>query len=132
MKIQINTEHALEGHQALAAHLCGVIENALSHLADHITRIEVHLSDENGPDKDRGQNDKRCLIEAHLDDCRPLAATAHGETVHQSVVGAADKLARLVEGTLGRLHDHKHRRDALTPFDETPADVAPTEPAELT
>lgn len=126
MKIQINTEHALEGHQALAAHLCGVIENALGHLADHITRIEVHLSDENGEDQDRGQNDKRCLIEAHLDGCRPLAVTAHAATVHQSVVAAADKLARLVEGTLGRLHDHRHRRDALPPEDDAPTLASPS------
>lgn len=123
MQVQINTDHTIEGHQALASHLSGVVENALSRLSEHITRVELHLSDENGPEKNAGQNDKRCLIEARLDGSRPLAVTAHGSTVHQAVAAAADKLARLVDSTLGRLHDHKHRRDALTPSDEMPPDA---------
>jgi ribosome-associated translation inhibitor RaiA len=48
-----------------------------------------------------------------------LAVTAHADTVHQAVDAAAEKLARLVESTLGRLHDHKHRHDALTAPEET-------------
>lgn len=123
MQIQINTDHSIEGHQALAEHLRDIVGKALSQLADHITRVEVHLSDEDGSARNRGQNAKRCLIEARLEGYRPLAATAHAATVHQSVADAADKLARIVESTLGRLHDHKHRRDALTPADETPTEA---------
>jgi ribosome-associated translation inhibitor RaiA len=119
MHIQINTDHKIEGHEALAAHLSGLVKNALSHLAEHITRVELHLSDENGSGKDRGSNDKRCLLEARLESYPPVAVTAHADTVHQSVTGAADKLARLIEKTLGRLHDHKHRREAPSPSEET-------------
>ena len=46
MQIQINTDHNIKGHEALAAQVRGVVESALSHLSDHITRVEVHLSDE--------------------------------------------------------------------------------------
>lgn len=125
MQIQINTDHSIEGHQALASHLSGVIENALSPLLERITHIEVHLSDENGPGNDGKQMAKRCLLEARVKGCRPLAVTAHADTVHQSVIAAADKLARLIDSTLGRLHDHKHRRDALTLDDETPPEELP-------
>ena len=127
MQIQLNTDHNIEGHEAMVAHVSSVVEIALSQLSDHITRVEVHLSDENGTTKDhksgqneKGKNDKRCMMEARLESYHPLAVTAHADTVHQAIDDAADKLARLVESTLGRLHDHKHRRDALTQPEETP------------
>lgn len=118
MQIQVNTDHNIEGHEALAAHVTGVVDDALSQLSERITRVEVHLSDENGAKLKGGPGDKRCMMEARLEGSHPLAVTAHADSVHQAVAGAADKLARLVESTLGRLHDHKHRRDALTPVEE--------------
>lgn len=125
MQIQINTDHNIEGHDALTSHVSGVVQDALDQLSEHITRVEVHLSDENGPKKGQtgGQNDKRCMMEARLEGYHPLAVTAHADTLHQAIDGAAKKLVRLVESTLGRLHDHKHRRDALTPDDETPPEA---------
>ena len=123
MQIQINTDHSIEGHQALAAHLSSVVENALRPYSARLTHVDVHLADENGTGKDGGPDDMRCMIEARLEGYRPLAVTAHADTVHQSVTVAADKLASLIASTLGRLHDHKHRRDALTPADETPPDA---------
>ena len=121
MQVQINTDHNIEGHEALAAQVSGVVESALSRFSDHITRVEVHLSDETS--HKRGHNDKRCMMEARLESYHPLAVTAHADTLHQSIASAADKLARLVESTLGRLHDHKHRRDAPTPDEETPPEA---------
>jgi len=125
MHIQINTDHNIEGRDALKAHVTSVVESALSPFSEHITRVEVHLGDEDGATKDRktGQNDKRCMMEARLESYHPLAVTAHADTLHQSIANAADKLARLVESTFGRLHDHKHRRDAPTPDEETPPEV---------
>ncbi len=121
MQIQINTDHHIENHEALTAHVSGVVQDALNPFSDHITRIEVHLSDENG--QSGGLNDKRCMMEARLESYHPLAVTAHADTLHQAIEGAANKLARLVEGTLGRLHDQKRRRDTLTPGDETPPEA---------
>ena len=113
MQVHVNTDHTIEGHEALADHVTHVVKNALDSLSDHITRVKVHLSDENGPAKDHkgGKHDKRCMMEAHLEGHPPLAVTAHADSVHQAVGAAADKLARLVESTHGRRHDHKHRRD---------------------
>ena len=108
MQIQINTDHNIEGHEALAAQVSGVVENALSRIRDHITRVEVHLSDE---DSDKGgPNEKRCMMEARLEGRQPVAVTHQAETLNQAVDGAADKLARLIESTLGRLHDQAIRR----------------------
>lgn len=107
MQIQINTDHNIEGHEALAAHVKGVVENALDPISDHITRVEVHLADESSHKS--GQNDKRCVMEARLQGRQPIAVTHHAATVHQAVDGAADKLTRLVESTIERLRDQRNR-----------------------
>ena len=108
MQIQINTDHNIEGHEALAAQVSSVVEGALSLVSDHITRVEVHLSDENSAKG--GQHDKRCLMEARLEGRQPVAVTYQAATVDEAVDGAAGELTRLIENTLGRLHDHNIRR----------------------
>lgn len=109
MQVQINTDHNIGGHEAFTARVRGVVESALSRVREHITRVEVHLSDENG-DKS-GKNDMRCVMEARLDGRQPVAVRDQAETLDQAVDGAADKLARLIESTLGRLHDQASRRN---------------------
>jgi len=110
MQIQINTDHNIAGHEALAAQVTEVVESALSRVSDHITRVEVHLTDENG-DK-HGQSDKRCMMEARLEGRQPIAVTHQAATLQQAVDGAADKLTRLIESTLGRRRqEQKHRTD---------------------
>ncbi len=114
MQIQVNTDHTIEGHEVLAAQIRGVVENALSQMSDHITRVEVHLTDERGPKS--GKNDKRCMIEARLEGRQPIAVTDEAATVDLAVSGAADKLARLIQHTLGKLHDQRaHRTDPSPP-----------------
>ena len=105
MQIQINTDNVIEGREALFAHIRSVVEHALNHESAHITRVEVHLADENGPKG--GPGDIRCTMEARLEHRQPGAVTFDAATVHQAVDGAADKLARLVERTLGRLRDER-------------------------
>ena len=101
MQIQINTDHNIDGREALAAQVSGTVESALSRFSDHITRVEVHLSDENSAKK--GHNDKRCMMEARLEGRQPIAVTHEAPELDQAVAGAADKLARSIENTLGKL-----------------------------
>lgn len=113
MQIQINTGHHSDGRESLTSWIQGVVETALRRLSDRIARVEVHLRDENG-DK-AGQNDKHCTMEAHLDGQHPLVVTNQEATVEKAVKGAAGKLARLIENTLGRQHDQDARRTDLAP-----------------
>lgn len=114
MQIQINTDHHIEGHEALTAWATGEVGTALSHHKGHITRVEVHLSDENGHKS--GQTDKRCVMEGRLEGRQPMAVTHHAQTLYQAVTGAADKLNRLIESTLGRAErSHVSPRTDLTP-----------------
>jgi ribosome-associated translation inhibitor RaiA len=108
MQIQINSDHHIQVHEAFEKKIISVIEIALGRISDHITRVEVHLSDENG-DKS-GENDKRCVIEARLEGRKPIAVTYHSVTVDKAVDGAADKLTRMIESILGRQQDQMSRR----------------------
>lgn len=101
MKIQINTDNHIEGREELAEQAEATVESTLGHLAEHITRVEVHLSDENS-DKG-GAHDKRCMMEARLEGHQPIAVTDEAETIAQAIDGAAEKLKHLLNHTLGRL-----------------------------
>jgi ribosome-associated translation inhibitor RaiA len=105
MLIQINTDHNIPGHAAMTARVSGIVENALSRFSARITRVEVHLSDENA-DKS-GPNDKRCLMEARLEGRRPVAVSHQAATMDEAVDGAGDKLARLIESALGRVQERQ-------------------------
>ncbi len=105
MQIQVNTDKNIEGHEELVAHVEATVTRSLSHVSAHVTRVEVHLSDENG-DKS-GQNDKRCMMEARLEGQQPTAVTCEAATLTQAVAGAADKLKSSLESTLDRLHQHR-------------------------
>ena len=122
MQILINTDHNIEGHEPLADHLRGFVEDALSRYGDRITRVEVHLSDQNG-DKG-GSADVRCVLEARLARRQPIAVTDNAATVEDAVHGASGKLTRLLETTLGRMSDERHERphaalDALDVIERT-------------
>jgi len=109
MQIQINTDHNIEGNQALNEQISGIVENALTRYSEQVTQVEVHISDENS-NKKGGNNDMRCVIEAHLKGRQPMAVTHQADTLNAAVDGALDKLANLVESTLERLHDQEIRR----------------------
>ena len=102
MKIQINTDNHIAGHEALSQQAEATVASALGHLAEHITRVEVHLSDENG--KKTGGRDKRCMMEARLEGHQPIAVTDESDSLDEAIAGAADKLKRSLDHTLSRLN----------------------------
>jgi len=108
MLIQVDTDHNIAGRELLTGHVRKVVTHAMAHVASHITRVEVHLSDENGPQT--GPNTMRCAMEARLERHQPLDVTFDAESMHQAIAGAADKLSHLAEHTLGRLRDQRRRR----------------------
>ena len=112
MQININTDKTIERHQGLDDHVETVVQAAVSRFRDHITRVEVHLSDENSQKSADGGN--RCMLEARVTGYQPIAVTEHSINLHQAISGAADKLKRAVDSALGRLHDkHMHKSPAI-------------------
>lgn len=101
MKIQINTDDNIQGRETLAEEVSTTVESALRRYKEQITRVEVHLGDENAGKS--GQRDKRCTVEARLEGRQPVAATALAPTLPLAVQAAADKLARLLDTQIGRV-----------------------------
>lgn len=102
MQIQVHTDRNLHGGESLIERVQQMVEGAITQHADRITRIEVHLSDENSL---KGGNDKKCVLEARLTGLDPIAVTHQAESVALAVEGAAEKLERAIGSTLGRLKD---------------------------
>ncbi|MDR2872868.1 MAG: HPF/RaiA family ribosome-associated protein [Xanthomonadaceae bacterium] len=100
MKIQLNTDRYIQSDPSVVRHVEQTLESALSRFADHITRIEVHLSDLNAGKT--GANDKRCLMEARMEGHQPLTASDDADTVASAITGAAKKLQRVLDSALGK------------------------------
>lgn len=100
MKIQVNTDRNVEGGEALTEMVEAEVNSALANFADRLTRVEVHLGDEDGAKK--GVNDKRCTMEARPANMKPVAVTAHDDTLEQACREAARKMASLLESTFGK------------------------------
>jgi ribosome-associated translation inhibitor RaiA len=105
MKIQINTDHNIDGTEEFRAPLIAMISERLSRFSSHISRIEAHLSDENSDQKE-GANDMSCMIEARLEHSQTVAVTNTANTVEQSVEGAVDQLKHLLSSKLEPSSDY--------------------------
>lgn len=104
MKIHVHTDASLDADAAQSARFCALLEQVLARFRDHLQRVDAHLSDING-DKG-GAAEQRCLIEAHIVGREPVAVSHNAPRMAQAVRGAADKLARLLDSTLERLHGY--------------------------
>ena len=107
MNIQINTDHHIQGSDALIAKFRGLIMDALCRISDNITSVQIHLSDEDG--KKKGNNDKRCMIEARMEGRQPIVVIENAATLNQALDGALDKLLSMVESIHGRRRDQRNR-----------------------
>ncbi len=104
MKIQFNTDKTIRGSERDEQYFTSLIEEELKNFESHITRIEVHLSDENG-EKD-GVNDIRCLLETRLEGRKPIAVSSQADTAEMATSGAIDKLKASLDTILGKIKNH--------------------------
>ena len=104
MQIQFNTDKNVTWSEDLIASSTSLISEELSRFSPQITRVEVHLSDEDG--NKQGLNDKRCMVEARLAGMNPIAVTDYANTHEQAISGAIDKLKASLEKMIGRLKNY--------------------------
>jgi ribosome-associated translation inhibitor RaiA len=103
--VQVHTSPDVEGGERLSTtEVEALVTSAVGRFADRISRVQVHLDDQNSSAKGGG-NDKRCMIEARIDGAAPVAVTELAATIEQAVNGAADKLERSIDSHLGRQRD---------------------------
>ena len=105
MKIQFNTDNNLDGDERNEQYFSTEIEKGLKRFQSYITRVEVHLSDENG--KKEVGDDKSCLLEVRLEGKQPVVVTAKANSVSKAVAGAVDKMSAALDTIVGKMHN-KH------------------------
>ena len=77
------------------------VEVTLERHLEDLTRVEVHLSDENGGKS--GPKDKRCKMEARPKGHQPILVSHDADSLTQAVEGAAQKLEHALEHLFGKL-----------------------------
>ena len=103
MQIQFNSDRNIEGDEAMTRFVESVVHGALDRFSEQITRVEIHVRDENS-DKKGGNDDIRCLMEARLAGLQPVAVSHNAASLEEAVDGSAGKMQRSLESTLGRLN----------------------------
>ena len=110
MQIYVRTDNNIDGSGKLTAYVEGEVTAALSRFSDHITRIDVHLSDESGG-RATGA-DIRCMIQARPAGQTPVTVTDDAGSVDAALAGAIHRLNHLLESHEGRQED-QHARASI-------------------
>ena len=104
MEILINTDNNISASAELRSYLTADLEASIERFAEHLTRLEVKISDENG--KKEGDKDKKCVLEARLRGMQPLAVTGHGNSIDQALAEASSKMKTSLDTTMGKLRSY--------------------------
>jgi ribosome-associated translation inhibitor RaiA len=119
MQINVNTDRTIEKHQGLDEHVEGVVQSSIGRFGEQVTRVDVHLSNENKEKQADGGN--YCMMEARVSGYQPIVVHEHSIDLHQSIKNAGGKLARALDSALGRLQDkNKHVSAAAVAPDVDP------------
>ncbi|MBP5073269.1 HPF/RaiA family ribosome-associated protein [Pseudomonas chlororaphis] len=110
MQIQVNSDNHIQSSIRLEEWVRTTIESTLERYEEDLTRVEVHLRDENG-DKP-GPHDLRCQLEARPKGHQPISVTHKAESLELAIEGAATKLENSLEHLFGRL---RNKRTAAAP-----------------
>jgi len=98
MQIQINTDKNIDGNERLVNFYTSEIESELARFDEKITRVEVHLGDENATKF--GLNDKKCLLEIRMANKQPMVVSDYAETIEKAFFGAIEKAVKVLDSTL--------------------------------
>ena len=110
MQIQVNSDNHIESSIRLEEWVKNTVESTLERYEEDLTRVVVHLRDENG-DKP-GPHDLRCQLEARPKGHQPISVTHKADTLEQAIDGAAIKLESALEHMFGKL---RSKRAAASP-----------------
>ncbi|MEV6770127.1 ribosomal subunit interface protein [Nocardia sp. NPDC051030] len=105
MQIQVFADKHIGGGAALIEQAQDTIESILDRFAEHLTRVEAHITDVNG--HKGGSEDKQCNLEARPKGQPPVATSHKAPTAEEAYIGAAESMAHLLDSRFGKLHHAK-------------------------
>lgn len=106
MQFQFNSDSSVMGTQNVADRIEAAVRQKLARFEDRLTRLEVHVSDENAAKG--GADDKACMIEARPRGGKPIGVTEHASKVDDAARKAANTMAQRLERHFGKGDKHKH------------------------
>ena len=104
MIIQYNTDKTINGDERHEEYFTALIEKELNRFSSQLSRIEAHVSDQNG--KKEGVKDILCTLEARIEGRQPIAVSGKGDMVEKAVSGAVEKLKASLETIIGKTQNH--------------------------
>lgn len=103
MIIQLNADKNLTIHTEYENQIIEKLSKELHRFTEHITRLEVHLSDENG--NKSGIDDKKCVLEAKIEGRPPIAVSSLGQNYDLAINSTIDKLKSSLTTIVGKLKE---------------------------
>lgn len=104
MIVQLNTDNNILGTETFKKNLTEKINHELDHFTDNITRIEVHLSDQNA-DKS-GPNDIQCKIESRIEGRQPVIVTSKSDSKEKAIDDAINKMKATLRTVFGKMKNN--------------------------
>ena len=101
MKIQFNTDKNIQGTERIATFVSEKINHELRRFDDKITRIEVHLSDQNG--LKAGIDDIQCKIEARVKGAQPVMVVSKSSSKEKALDIGITKMKTTLDSIIGKM-----------------------------
>ncbi len=100
MQVLVNSDNHIGASQDFMSSISKRVTDKIKRFDDHLTRVEVHLRDENA--HKAGSHDKRCLIEARPKGREPISVSHHADHLEKAIDGALDKLGTVLEKDISK------------------------------
>jgi ribosome-associated translation inhibitor RaiA len=114
MEIPISIRNEFDPSESLDQHISRRLESALRTHQRYVHRVDVRLSDANGPRK--GPADKVALIEIALRPFGEIVTRGEAEDVYKSVTTAAARAKQALSRYAGRLERQARRPRSPQPM----------------
>ncbi|WP_010205265.1 HPF/RaiA family ribosome-associated protein [Salinibacterium sp. PAMC 21357] len=105
MQVVVNTDNNITLNENAIREVEAEVQSKLSHFSSHLTRVEVHLSDESAGRSSGG--DIQCRLEARPEGRTPELATDNASAVDAALNGALRKMQHVLDTTFGRIDRRK-------------------------
>lgn len=103
MEVIFNTDKHIDGKERVEAYFTKQIKEDLARFEDRVTRVSVHITDENGTKS--GVNDKKCVMEVRPKGLKPIAVSSLGDTPEQAIGAATKKMISSLNTMVGKLQN---------------------------
>lgn len=104
MTIQFNTDKNIHGSETLEAEVIEKVKHGLEYFDQHVSRVEVHLSDQNA--HKTGGDDIQCTLEARIEGAQPIAVTSTDGDKGKAVDLAIKKMKSALDTRIGKMKNH--------------------------